>query len=489
MRKITICLAAVLATVAAVSGQVASAEPAAADTATTIIVDAAHPAGRLPADFVGLSFEMRELGIGNLDPAKGNVAAMFRTLGRSNVRISGNTLDRDTLWVPAGQQPPSPLPDWVADVVTPADLQRLSRLLAVTGWRTEVGINLGRWDPALGADQARAMFDILGNRLIAAECGNEPDQWVGKGFRPAGYAYPGYKLDWETCAAAIGNNRIAGPDTAGTSSSWAASLANDHHADLSMLTVHQYSGGPDTTIASLLAPGTVNRQLGSVATNLAAAKANHLPLRIDEANSAFGGGVDGVSNKFASALWALDYTMSMAQAGVSGVNIHGGLGVCNEPIWNGKFQRYTPFCAVNKADEAAQVYKAMPIYYGLWLARQVGPGTFLPLTTSSDRAVSAYAVRGDDGRTRIMVVQKDDTTAAPVHLNIQLAGRNGTAEVLHLTGTSLAEEQTAIQGATVDSRGRLNPHRPDRARLRDGLLSLDIPAGSAELITVNGDCS
>jgi hypothetical protein len=351
-----------------------------------------------------------------------------------------------------------------------------------------VGINLGRWDPALGADQAKAMFDILGNRLVAAECGNEPDQWVGKGFRPAGYAYPNYKPDWETCAAAVGNNRIAGPDTAGTSSSWAASLANDHHADLSMLTVHQYSGGPATTIASLLAPGTVSRQLGSVATNLAAAKANNLPLRIDEANSAFGGGVDGVSNKYASALWALDYTMSMAQAGVSGVNIHGGLGVCNEPIWNGKFQRYTPFCAANKDDEAAQVYKAMPIYYGLWLARQVGPGTFLPLTVSSDRNVSAYAVRGDDGRTRIMVVQKDDTTAAPVHLSIDLGGRNRNAEVLHLTGTSLADEPTAIQGATVDAKGRLNPHRPDRVHLRDGQLSLDIPAGSAELITVDGDC-
>jgi len=73
--------------------------PASPDT-VSVTVDSAHPAGRLPGDAVGLSFEMRELGIGNLDPGKGNIAQLFRTLGASNLRIAGNTLDRDTLWVP-----------------------------------------------------------------------------------------------------------------------------------------------------------------------------------------------------------------------------------------------------------------------------------------------------------------------------------------------------------------------------------------------------
>jgi hypothetical protein len=477
MRSARIALAAALAAVMITSGT-ATADPAAT---ATISIDTAHPAGRLPADFVGLSFEMRELGIGNLDPSKGNVAAMFKTLGRSNIRIGGNTLDRDTLWVPEGQQPPNPLPDWVAHTVSPTDIKRLNRLLAMTGWRSEVGINVGRWNEALVTDQARAMFRILGNRLVAAECGNEPDQWVLRGYKPEGYAYPDYRNDWNACAAAIGNNRIAGPDTAGTNSTWASSLAVDERAKLSMLTVHQYSGGPDITIDRLLAPDTVARQINSVARNLGVAKAQNLPLRIDEANSAFSGGVDGVSNKFASALWAVDYTMSMAQAGVSGVNIHGGLGVCNEPIWNGRFQRYTPFCAANKADELAQVYKAMPIYYGLWLARQLGPGTFLPLTLSTDQNVSAYAVLGDDHRTRIMVVHKG---ATPVDVTVNVGNRSGNAEVLHLTGVGLAEEPTMIQGSTVDSRGHLRPGRPDRARVRDGSLTLTVPATSAALITI-----
>lgn len=474
--------AAAAASAALVLGVAAPATAAATDEAT-VTIDAAHPAGRLAADAVGLSFEMRELGIGNLDSSKGNVAALFSTLGPSNLRIAGNTLDRDTLWIPAGQLPPDPKPTWVEDIVTPGDIQRLRKLLDTTGWKAEVGINVGRWDAALGADQARAMTKILGNRLVAVECGNEPDQWAGKALRPAGYDYAAYHADWVACANAVGHHPIAGPDTAGTSSSWASSLAADEHARMAMLTVHQYASGPDITIPQMLAPAQITSQLNSVSGNLAAAKANGLPMRVDEANSAYSGGVDGVSNKFASALWGLDYTLSMAQAGLAGVNIHGGLGVCNDPIWNGKFQRYTPFCAANKAYELAQVYKAMPIYYGLWMARQMGPGRFLPITVAGDRNVSAYAVRGDDGRSRIALVQKDETSAAPVAVTLNVGGRSRTAKVLHLTGTSLGDEPTAVQGSTVDIAGHLKPGAPDSARVRDGVLTLDIAAGSAAIVT------
>jgi hypothetical protein len=473
------------AAVAAMMTAGALAVPSIGPESVTVTVDAAHPAGRLPGDFAGLSFEMRELGIGNLDPAKGNVVQLMRTLGPSNLRIAGNTLDRDTLWVPAGAQPPAVKPDWVQDIVTPGDIQRLRRLLDATGWKSEVGINVGRWDPALGADQARAMTRILGPRLVAIECGNEPDQWAGKALRPAGYDYAAYHADWVACADVVGHTRIAGPDTAGTSSAWAASLARDEHSRMAMLTVHQYAAGGDATIAGLLSPAQATSQLNAVAGNLAAARAAGLPMRVDEANSAYSGGVDGVSNTYASALWSLDYTLAMAQAGLAGINIHGGLGVCNDPIWNGKFQRYTPFCAASKAYELAQVYRVMPIYYGLWMARQLGPGTFLPVTVGTERNVTAYAVRGDDGHTRVAIVQKDDTTAAPVHLSLAVGGRDRTGHVLHLTGTSLGAEPTAVQGSTVDPSGRLRPGPADAVRVHGGTLTLDVAAGSAALITLD----
>jgi hypothetical protein len=490
MRKFraAVCAATALTMTALIMFGSATPAVAATDTAS-ITINSTDPAGRLPRDFVGLSFEIRELGVGNLDSRKGNVAAMFNTLGRnSNIRLAGNTLDRDTLWVPRGQQPPDPLPSWVANTLTPADIERLGRLLSATGWKAEVGINVGRWDPVLGPDQAREMFKILGNKLAAAECGNEPDQWAQRGYKPTSYSYADYRADWAVCAAAVGNNRIAGPDTAGTSSNWAANLARDERDKLSMLTVHQYPGGATTTVQGLLSPETAANQLRSVSSNLAAAKEQNLPFRVDEANSTFSGGIDGVSNKYASALWSMDYAMQLAQGGVSGINIHGGLGVCNEPIFNGRFQRYTPFCAANKQDELSQTYKAMPIYYGLWMARQMGPGTFLPLTLTTDRNITSYAVKGDDGKTRIAVIQKDDTTAAPVSLTIAVGNRVRDAEVLRMTGTSLTDETTAIQGSTVDRNGHLKPKRPDQVRVRNGSVNVNLAAGSAVVITLDGDC-
>jgi len=57
--------------------------------------------------------------------------------------------------------------------------------------------------------------------------------------------------------------------------------------------------------------------------------------------------------------------------------------------------------------------------------------------------------------------------------------------VLRLTGQSLGTEPTAVQGATVDRAGHLAPGRPDVARVGDGVLSLDVAAGSAAVITID----
>src|SRR5256714_6085258 len=160
--------AAVCAVLALAVGQ---AVPAAADpgAGTKVTIDRAHPFGALPRDFVGLSYEMRELSAlcttgdctGNFDARKGNLVGLFHNLGRSNVRISGNQLDRDTLWVPAGQQPPNPLPDWVKDVVTPADIVRVHGFLRATRWQAPGGIHLAHHDPPLVHDDANGLLPLL----------------------------------------------------------------------------------------------------------------------------------------------------------------------------------------------------------------------------------------------------------------------------------------------------------------------------------------
>jgi hypothetical protein len=476
---------------AAAAGAAAPAPTTPPTAQVTITVDTAHPFGALPADFVGLSFEMRELGVGNFEARTGNLVQLFRTLGPSNVRIGGNTLDRDTLWEPAGQPPPQPLPSWVKDVVGPADIARLNEFLEATRWRAEVGINVGHFDASLAADEAATLSSALGRRLVGAECGNEPNDWGSNGLRTPPYGYPQYLPDWQACAAVADGARLTGPDTSAPTKTgpWVTQFSQAEGSRLSLLTIHSYSVPGGSTAAQLLSPQTDASEVANVATELSAARAAKLPIRIDETNSASGGGILGVSDSYASALWAMDYSLLMAQDGFSGLNFHGGLGVCDAPLYNGKFQIYTPICAANAADAQAKIYTAAPEYYGLYLADRMGPGRFLPVTVSDASGatpnVTAYAVRGDDGRVRVAVIEKDDTTAAPVSIAVKIGGCAPVATVVHLTGTSLGSAQgVAIQGASVNREGRL-PRRPgDLVRVDHGTVSLDIASGSAELITL-----
>jgi hypothetical protein len=460
----------------------------------TLTIDTAHPYGALPRDFVGLSYEMRELGVGNFDAGAGNLVDLLRTLGSGNLRIGGNTLDRDTLWEPAGQPPPQPLPTWVKDVVGPADIARLGRFLDATGWRTEVGINLGHYDASLAADEAATLKSALGSRLLGAACGNEPNDWAHNGLRTAPYGYPQYLPDWQACAAAAGGTPLAGPDVSSptTTGSGVSQFAAAEKNRLSLLTIHGYSVSGGSTAAQLLSPQTDASEVANVSQELAGARAAGLPIRIDETNSAAGGGIAGVSDTYASALWSLDYSLLMAQDGFSGLNFHGGLGVCDAPLYNGKFQIYTPICAANAADEAAKIYTAAPEYYGLYLADRMGSGRFLPVKISTAGSatapnLTAYAVRGDDGKIRVAVIEKDATTAASVNIAIRFTGGHpgASASVVHLAGKSLGSAQgVQIQGASVDRSGRLPARPATKLRLRNGTLALALAAGSADLITL-----
>ena len=123
------------------------------------------------------------------------------------------------------------------------------------------------------------------------------------------------------------------------------------------------------------------------------------------------------------------------------------------------------------------------------MASRMGPGRFLPVNVATDRNITAYAVRGDDGRTRIAVIEKDGTSAAPVRVSVAVGRQSGTAEVVRLTGTSLeSKEGVAIQGATVDRRGRLARRPGDRVRIHQGTLTVDVASGSAAIITLERGC-
>jgi hypothetical protein len=74
-------------------------------------------------------------------------------------------------------------------------------------------------------------------------------------------------------------------------------------------------------------------------------------------------------------------------------------------------------------------------------------------------------------------------------VSVSIGRRSGTAEVVRLTGSSLGSKQgVAIQGATVDRRGRLARRPGDRVRIQQGTLTVDVASGSAVVITLERGC-
>jgi hypothetical protein len=76
------------------------------------------------------------------------------------------------------------------------------------------------------------------------------------------------------------------------------------------------------TIEHILAPNPVVPRDAALVT--AAAHKLNVPYRMTEGNTCYRGGKPGVSDTFASALWAADYLLQLASLGYAGVNLHGG---------------------------------------------------------------------------------------------------------------------------------------------------------------------
>ena len=123
--------------------------------------------------------------------------------------------------------------------------------------------------------------------------------------------------------------------------------------DLTSFSFHRYGAshcGNKELHATDLLLDRASRGHAAVVAPLVAA-AGELEFVIGEGNSVACGGVAGVSDTFASALWVLDFLCEMSKAGVRRVNLHSGPSVLYTPIGFGR-------------DGELQV---RPLYYGLRL--------------------------------------------------------------------------------------------------------------------------
>ena len=255
-----------------------------------------------------------------------------------------------------------------------------------------------------------------------------------------------------------------------------------------LLTGHHYPLGchqlPAPSIERLLSVEIRRAEDVSLARYMSVAGAHRIRFRMDETNNVSCGGRPGVSDTFASALWAVSYIARSMAAGVAGINFHGDPANC---------RGYTPLCAPTPERLSTGALSARPEWYALLLTRAlVGDRAlrtrirWLGPRAGRRQDLSVTALRAADGRLHVVVVDDDPPGSAPGIVRLYVARRYSGGRVLALTAPSpAAVAGVQLGGRSVGADGSWSePSTLPTVSRRGDSIALAVAPSSAVLLTL-----
>jgi hypothetical protein len=435
-------------------------------------------AGTIGSGFAGLSYEKSAMCEPLFAAANADLIGLFALLGPSVLRIGGNSVD-ECVWTQDGS-------GQTANQIAPVDVDALAAFLKAAGWQCIYGINLGgaangTTTPELAAAEIAYVSQKLGSSLVGIEIGNECDGYGAPGsYFANNWSLPQFETLWNqfrsAVLAAAPGIPLSGPASGSNVASWTVPFAQTAtRKDLSLVTQHYYRGdghAATSTVANLLSPDTnLPNCLGMLT---AANQSTGIAYRLGECGSYFNGGAVGVSNSYASSLWAVDFLFNCAQGGAAGVNFHGG----------GDADGYTPI-----ADNNGVVVEARPEFYGITMFTLAGQGTLCQTSLSAGSInATAYAVNNSNGGANIVIINKDTTQNLQLTISMPQTVRSASLMTMsQLSSGATAPNAAAtsgvtIQGATIAASGEFNPDAPYSLSTSGSQLNCFVPALSAVLI-------
>jgi hypothetical protein len=469
--KARICAAAAMGlTAATLIGYSAVANAAAATTSITVQPGAVGNA--LPAGFTGLSLPPGELAAN--DFAQTHLGAYLARLGGTGViRIGGSSADT-TFWTSTGEAAPS----WATGTITPASLKPLAAVAKASGWRVILGVNLEHFDPARAADEARNAQQVLGSSLLGIEAGDDPNLYYASTST--------YFSAFEAYAAAIKQAApgaaLIGPDPSHNEASFLSAFASNEavHPDVAGLADHIYPtsacNGSAATIPALLGSGSVQDETSAASTLVTVARQLNVPAAVDETNSTVCGGTAGVSDVYATALWALDYNLLLARSGVANADFEGGISGCGA---------YSPLC-----ESSGGTLTAQPVFYGLIATSLVGTGNFVSVTNPDSASVRAYAVKNGSDLTVVLDDVQDPSSNGPTSVSLHLGATfpQGQMTVLATSSSAGLSAKTGITlgGQQIGPDGSFPAPTSTPVTVTGQTATVSVNAGSAAIIKFSG---
>jgi hypothetical protein len=489
----------------------------------SITVDTTSHGYAIPPDFSGLSFERGTENSGNagvsgyfFSPSNTQLITLFQNIGLRSLRVGGGSVDDEPL-------------------VTNTANDNLFQFAAAAGTKVIYTVrmlnthnsfpDLKDQDAAIDGYIWQNYRGLVSNFAI----GNEPD-WHNPYHTAgdpaiyettpgvAGTAYPSYLADWRAFAATIlaatPGAKFSGPDTGAYTTftysngeSWTQRFAQDEASSglIADITQHYYVGGsPSTTAATqaidnMLSPAWLNdAAIGTQPTgagdgktttyspypwlytnNLAPVVALNLPYRLTEFND-YLTGINGASNGYAAALWALDAMRWWAEHGAAGVNFHNKQWIYTDTIVPDP----------NPCSMACGDFQTTPKGYGIKAFNMGSHGYVEPVTLNNpgNMNLTAYAV-GDARDLYVTVVNKThDSTGDATDATVSISPTGyGPASCAAMTLTDGQDGNAALMTASLggaaianDSRwqGEWTPVSTDR----NGHCSVTVQAASAVVV-------
>jgi len=436
------------------------------DVPVTVKVDLSRQGLQIPKYFTGFSFEKYSLIKATyFNSNNTSFINLVKGLGHGMLRIGGGSVD-DVQWTNATSTS-KPF------TLTSVDMYNFFCFAGATRWPVMYGVNLHPATLPLNVAEIRYLDSHFGNMTASLALGNEPDLYNPFGHRPSTYGYPAFLNEWTTLRDSIHlaspAQCFSGPSTA--SGTWMIPFARDKHSSISWLNEHFYklnTGGDQVqSIAKLLTRDTAFITRAYILRQ--ATKPYNLAWRIDECNTS-AANRSGVSNSFASALWALDFMFLAADQGASGVNFHSG---------------NTYFTPISFLSGPA---KPLPLYYGMLFFSKASLGKMLTAGYVAESSInfSYYAVQQPDGTVQVTLINKDLSKDASVSFSAINGGTQlKNASVLRLQGPSPgALTGTLFGGSAVKDDGTWSASVKESLVMTGNTTTVKVPACSAALLTL-----